>query len=44
MGSSPSVLGYDVSDGPTKNKDGNFDNNKSQWKNVFKKDPKIFFH
>ncbi len=43
MGSDPSVLGYDVSDGPTKNKDGNFDNNKSQWKNVFKKDPKNIF-
>lgn len=43
MGSNPSVLGYDLSDGPTKNKDGNFINNKSQWKNVFKKDPKNIF-
>ena len=43
MGSHPSVLGYDVSDGPTKNKDGNFNNNKSQWENVFKKDPKNIF-
>ena len=43
MGSSPSVLGYDVSDGPTKNKDGNFSNNKNQWENVFKKDPKNIF-
>ena len=43
MGSHPSSLGYDVSDGPTKNKDGNFDNNKNQWKNVFKKDPKNIF-
>ena len=43
MGSNPSVLGYDVSDGPTKNKDGNFDNNKSQWEHVFKKDPKNIF-
>ena len=43
MGSNPSVLGYDVSDGPTKNKDGNFINNKSQWENVFKKDPKNIF-
>ena len=43
MGSNPSVFGYDVSDGPTKNKDGNFNNNKSQWKNVFKKDPKNIF-
>ncbi len=43
MGSNPSVLGYDISDGPTKNKDGNFINNKSQWKNVFKEDPKNIF-
>ena len=43
MGSNPSVIGYDVSDGPTKNKDGNFNNNKSQWKHVFKKDPKNIF-
>ena len=43
MGSNPSVLGYDENDGPTKNKDGNFINNKSQWKNVFKKDPKNIF-
>ena len=43
MGSNPSILGYDLSDGPTKNKDGNFINNKSQWKNVFKKDPKNIF-
>ena len=43
MGSNPSVLGYDVSDGPTKNKDGNFDNDISQWRHVFKKDPKNIF-
>ena len=43
MGSNPSVFGYDVSDGPTKNKDGNFDNDRSQWENVFKKDPKYIF-
>ena len=43
MGSNPSTLGYDESDGPTKNKDGNFDNNKSQWENIFKKDPKNIF-
>ena len=43
MGSNPSVLGYDFSDGPTKNKDGNFNNNKSQWEHVFKKDPKNIF-
>jgi len=43
MGGNPSLLGYDVSDGPTKNKDGNFKNNKSQWENVLKKDPKNIF-
>ena len=43
MGSNPSVLGYDISDGPTKNKHGNFDNNKSQWRNIIKKIQKIFF-
>ena len=43
MGSNPSVLGYDVSDGATKNKDGNFDNDISQWRHVFKKDPKNIF-
>ena len=43
MGSNPSVFGYDVSDGPTKNKDGNFDNNRTQWEHVFKKDPKNIF-
>ena len=43
MGSNPYVFGYDESDGPTKNKDGNFINNKSQWKNEYKKDPKNIF-
>ena len=43
MGSNPFALGYDKSDGPTKNLDGNFINNKSQWKNVLKKDPKNIF-
>ena len=43
MGSNPSILGVDVSDEHTKNKDGNFTNNKSQWKNVFKEDPKNIF-
>ena len=43
MGSDPFVLGYDVSDGPTKNRDGNFDNDRSQWNNVFKEDPKHIF-
>ncbi len=43
MGSEPQVLGYDVSDGPTKNKDGNFVNNKTQWTHSIKKDPKHIF-
>ena len=43
MGSNPSLLGYDISDGPTKNKHGNFDNNKSQWKNIIKKGSKKYF-
>ena len=43
MGSNPSVFGYDVSDGPTKNIDGNFNNNKNQWQNVLKKDPKNIY-
>ena len=43
MGSDPFVLGYDVSDGPTKNRDGNFDNDRSQWNNVLKEDPKHIF-
>ena len=43
MGSEPHVLGYDVSDGPTKNKDGNFVNNKSQWIHTIKDDPKHIF-
>ena len=43
MGSNPSTLGYDESDGPTKNKDGNFDNDKSQWEHVLKNDPKNIF-
>ena len=43
MGSNPSVLGFDESDGPTKNKDGNFNNDKSQWEHVLKNDPKNIF-
>ena len=43
MGSNPSILGFDESDGPTKNKDGNFDNDKSQWEHVLKNDPKNIF-
>ena len=43
MGSEPSVLGYDVSDGPTKNKDGHFINDKTQWIHAYKEDPKNIF-
>ena len=43
MGSNPSVLGYDVSDGPTKNKDGNFINDKTQWIHTAKENPKNIF-
>ena len=43
MGSNPSVLGYDESDGPTKNKDGNFINDKTQWIHTAKEDPKNIF-
>ena len=45
MDSEPSVLGYHVSDGKTKNKDGGFDyrNNKRQWQNNLNVDPKLIF-
>jgi arylsulfatase A-like enzyme len=43
MGSNPSVFGYDVSDGPTKNKDGHFINDKTQWIHAYKEDPKNIF-
>lgn len=43
MGSHPKTLGYMVSDGATKNKDGGFVNNKKQWKHSIKKDPKNIF-
>jgi len=43
MGSNPKTLGYDISDGATKNKDGGFVNNKKQWKHSVKKDPKNIF-
>ena len=45
MDSSPKTLGYDISDGPTKNKDGvfNYKSNKLQWSNNFDKDPKKIF-
>ena len=41
--SSPETLGYDFSDGPTKNKDGGFVNNKDQWTNTVMDDPKKIF-
>ena len=43
MGSDPSTFGYDESDGPTKNKDGGFVNNKKQWNNTISDDPKQIF-
>lgn len=43
MGSDPSTLGYDESDGPTKNKDGYHVNNKTQWNHTAKEDPKNIF-
>ena len=36
----PSAYGYDVHDGITKNKAGDFDNNKTQWHGYFDEDPK----
>ena len=43
IGSIPEKLGYDNSDGPTKNKDGGFVNNGTQWNHVSVKDPKNIF-
>lgn len=45
MDSSPKTLGYDISDGATKNKDGvfNYKSNKLQWSNNFDEDPKKIF-
>jgi arylsulfatase A-like enzyme len=43
MGSIPEVLGYDVSDGPTQNREGGFKNDKSQWDAKVKNDPKHIF-
>ena len=45
IGSDPKTLGYDVSDGPTKNKDGYFDydSRELQWGNTISKDPKKIF-
>tara|TARA_Y100000991_G_C21974867_1_gene351616 strand:- start:4524 stop:5933 length:1410 start_codon:yes stop_codon:yes gene_type:complete len=45
MDSRPAVLGYDKSDGATKNKDGvfNYNSNKKQWSNNIDSDPKKIF-
>ena len=45
MDSSPEILGYDLSDGATKNKDGvfNYNSNKLQWSNNEAVDPKKIF-
>ena len=43
IGSVPEKLGYDNSDGPTKNKDGGFVNDRTQWNHVSIEDPKNIF-
>ena len=45
MDSTPESIGYDVSDGPTKNKDGvfNYNSNKLQWRHNESTDPKKIF-
>ena len=45
MDSTPENIGYDKSDGPTKNKDGvfNYNSNKLQWSNNESSDPKRIF-
>ena len=45
MDSNPKTVGYDVSDGPTKNKDGvfNYNSNILQWSNNESSDPKKIF-
>ena len=45
MDSNPKTLGYDISDGATKNKDGvfNWNSNKLQWSNNIDDDPKKIF-
>ena len=45
MDSTPENVGYDESDGPTKNKDGvfNYNSNKLQWSNNESSDPKKIF-
>jgi arylsulfatase A-like enzyme len=45
MGSNPKTLGYDISDGPTKNQDGvfNYKLKNLQWSNTFDEDPKKIF-
>tara|TARA_B100000989_G_scaffold58087_1_gene39469 strand:+ start:1228 stop:2646 length:1419 start_codon:yes stop_codon:yes gene_type:complete len=44
MGASPETFGFDESDGPTKNYDGGFVNDKSQWETTTKEDPKKILH
>ena len=43
MGGTPGEVGYDVSDGPTKNADGGFVNDRSQWETEVVSDPKRVF-
>ena len=42
MDASPEILGFDQSDGATRNVDGGFVNNKTQWETTLKEDPKRF--
>jgi len=43
MGGTPEEVGYDVSDGSTKNVDGGFVNDRSQWETEVVSDPKRVF-
>ena len=43
MGATPNALGYDLSDGPTRNMDGGFVNNPTQWNTALSEDPKKIF-
>tara|TARA_B110000003_G_scaffold54091_1_gene53952 strand:+ start:1257 stop:2711 length:1455 start_codon:yes stop_codon:yes gene_type:complete len=43
MGATPKALGYDISDGPTRNMDGGFVNNPTQWNTAKSEDPKKIF-
>lgn len=44
MDAKPELLGFDQSDGATRNVDGGFVNNKTQWETTLKEDPKKIQH